>query len=136
VVPEMTEDEVVAQIRSIQRRCSGPLKFGVEDQRHILSQFDAYRRGIRWEDALRFIASTETRVGITGPEVVVEDWPALQDRFLRAARARSGCGADFNEIVVSGPLDGEEHGYVCPRCGNTGTYRAPHFVVQEHSVPS
>ncbi len=40
---------------------------------------------------------------------------------------RAGCGYDFNETILSNPLDGEEHDYECPRCGVTGVYRAPLF---------
>lgn len=39
--------------------------------------------------------------------------------------ARVPCGYDFNSIVLSGPLDGREHAYTCPRCGVQGAYRAP-----------
>ena len=40
---------------------------------------------------------------------------------------RAGCGYDFNETILSNPLDGEEHDYECPRCGLTGIYIAPLF---------
>lgn len=42
---------------------------------------------------------------------------------------REGCGADFNEIVLAGPFDGEEHEYECPKCGVTGTYVAPDLEI-------
>jgi len=40
---------------------------------------------------------------------------------------RPGCGYDFNETVLSNPLDGKIHEYECPDCGVTGEYRAPIF---------
>lgn len=43
------------------------------------------------------------------------------------ANLRSGCGYDFNEIVITGPWDGQEHAYVCPQCGVEGTYLTPRF---------
>lgn len=44
-----------------------------------------------------------------------------------ASMSRKGCGADFNNIIVAGALDGEEHAYKCPKCGVEGSYRAPSF---------
>jgi len=41
--------------------------------------------------------------------------------------SRSGCGYDFNETILKNPLDGKEHDYKCPKCGVTGSYRAPKF---------
>jgi hypothetical protein len=46
-------------------------------------------------------------------------------RLNRAAR--SGCTADFNDIIAEGPWDGQEHDYQCPVCGQRGRYRAPVF---------
>lgn len=40
---------------------------------------------------------------------------------------RPGCGYDFNDTILSNPLDGQEHEYKCPDCGVTGSYRAPVF---------
>ncbi|MGH9886145.1 MAG: hypothetical protein ACREBE_11485 [bacterium] len=44
------------------------------------------------------------------------------------ARAKA-CGADFNDIVCAGPLDGQPHEYKCPKCGVTGTYNAPLYEI-------
>lgn len=44
---------------------------------------------------------------------------------------RSGCGADFNDIIVAGPWDGETHEYKCSKCGLEGEYRAPVFYDDE-----
>lgn len=46
------------------------------------------------------------------------------------AAGRKRCGADFNDIVLAGPLDGKRHEYTCPKCGVTGTYTAPLFTVE------
>ena len=56
----------------------------------------------------------------------------LEEGRLAEARAsdranRSGCGNDFNIIVVGGAWDGKIHEYECPKCGLTGEYRAPVF---------
>jgi hypothetical protein len=47
------------------------------------------------------------------------------------AAGRSHCGADFNDVVVSGPWDGQPHTYACPRCGVAGKYVAPSFAPRE-----
>lgn len=44
---------------------------------------------------------------------------------------REGCGMDFNEVVLAGPFDGEEHAYECPKCGVEGTYVAPDLTISE-----
>jgi hypothetical protein len=43
------------------------------------------------------------------------------------ARTRAGCGADTNNIIAAGPFDGEDHAYICPKCGVKARYRAPKF---------
>ena len=86
--PSMTPEQD-AMVRSIARRCRGPLT----------------------------------------PEAATRRAAALAVGDLEAARVADGermaCGADFNEIVLAGALDGEEHAYICPQCGVSGTYRAP-----------
>ena len=47
------------------------------------------------------------------------------------ASGRSGCGADFNDIIVAGPKDGQNHEYTCPHCGLKGEYKAPIFPKEE-----
>ena len=60
---------------------------------------------------------------------------ALNDNDDIRARAidnisRAECGYDFNDTIMSSPLDGKEQAYVCPRCGVKGTYRAPKFDLE------
>lgn len=71
-----------------------------------------------------------------GPYVDDEVGPAVTLLFTNnmhkaaerlATLSRKGCGADFNNIIVGGTWDGEEHAYKCPKCGVEGTYRAPDF---------
>ncbi|HSR50922.1 MAG TPA: hypothetical protein VLV83_08835 [Acidobacteriota bacterium] len=46
----------------------------------------------------------------------------------RVCRGREGaCGYDFNETILSNPLDGKVRDYECPQCGQKGSYRAPLF---------
>lgn len=68
--------------------------------------------------------------GALTTDAVIDRYEALKAGNLEAARAidaagRQGCGADFNNIIVAGPLDGELHAYECPACGLSGEYRAP-----------
>ena len=58
-------------------------------------------------------------------KLLAEGNTAEAQRVDKAGRA--GCGYDFNETILSNPLDGEEHAYECPQCGLTGIYRAPVF---------
>jgi hypothetical protein len=85
------------------------------------------------DQAIEVIRSIERRCLGTIPgearERVIELLQAGDDenarRLNRAARA--GCAADFNDIIVEGPWDGQEHDYQCPACGQRGRYRAPRF---------
>lgn len=47
------------------------------------------------------------------------------------AASRIDCGADFNDLILSNPLDGQERAYRCPKCGVTGTYQSPLFIIDE-----
>lgn len=44
---------------------------------------------------------------------------------------RLGCGRDFNDTIVAGPLDGQVHAYQCPGCAVIGVYRAPLYDVED-----
>lgn len=86
----MTDREL--EIRSIPRRCRGPLH----------------------------------------PDAAEKVTEAIRAGELEAAATldkagRKGCGYDFNETIMAGPMDGEEHVYTCPSCGLQGEYRAPYF---------
>lgn len=52
-------------------------------------------------------------------------------RGPRVDGKHTGCGADFNALILAGPLDGEAHEYECPQCGVTGHYTAPLFPESE-----
>lgn len=70
-----------------------------------------------------------------------EDAATVKDALLADGRleeaaeedkaGRAGCGADFNDIVCAGPLDGKLHPYECPKCGVTGEYRAPFYELAD-----
>jgi hypothetical protein len=80
-------------------------------------------------------ATTRTCRGPIEPEAARVRDALLEDGRVdeaadedKAGRAR-GCGADFNDIVCAGPLDGSTCTYTCPRCGVTGEYIAPCFTL-------
>lgn len=120
--PEQEQD-----IRSIGRRCAGPLLLPETVQERYFGR----------------LASGESTSGILGDYLLaaaIEGYPvadipmdgltpeeAAQRVLLASLRKRKGCGADFNEVILAGPLDGEQHPYRCPQCGNEGVYIPPIF---------
>lgn len=42
-------------------------------------------------------------------------------------RSRQRCGSDFNDVILSNPLDGQSRSYTCLQCGVPGRYTAPLF---------
>lgn len=45
---------------------------------------------------------------------------------------RPGCGFDINDLILSEPLDGEEHSAECPGgCGNVVSWRPAPLDVEE-----
>lgn len=92
----MKREEAEAIVRSVTRRCRGPLDPKVR------------------EDVNKLLADGQHAKA------------AALD-----AQSRKGCGADFNDVVMAGPLDGKEHAYTCGnKCGVTGVYTAPLFVIE------
>jgi hypothetical protein len=85
------------------------------------------------ESIIRSIPRT-CRGPITAARAAQRDALLTADDLEGAAAAdragRPGCGADFNAIVIAGPLDGQAHAYTCPTCGVSGTYTAPLFELE------
>ena len=70
--------------------------------------------------------------GDLSPEIRAQVVEMLQEGKHDEARMfdvanRPGCGYNFNDTIIAGPLDGQVHNYTCPDCGVKGTYRAPWF---------
>lgn len=90
----------------------------------------------REEAEARIRSVTRTCRGPLPEEAQEKIGAALQAGDTEFARRldrdnREGCGADFNDVVVEGPFDGEVHEYECAECGVEGTYRAPQFDLDE-----
>jgi hypothetical protein len=104
-----TREQAVALIRAIERRCRGRLGSRVAPKDATPEECDAAEKGHRAliADALKL-----------GDEAVAKQIDS---------ETRRPCGYDFNETILAGPLDGQEHAYACPTCGVVGSYRAPMF---------
>lgn len=51
----------------------------------------------------------------------------LEDARQLDSGGRVRCGADFNDVILAHPLDGQERTVACPKCGQPISYRAPLF---------
>lgn len=79
------------------------------------------------EEAIHQIRSIDRRCrGVLPPKIrkQVNDLLAIgkrQEASMLDASNRSGCGYDFNEILIKKiPWTGDRTAYVCPKCKNTG----------------
>ena len=131
----VTRAEAEQMIRSIVRTCRGlqVLTRGVREK--FFAMYKQAEASRVWEDARRIMKETEDAVGIVGVEVEDGDWEKLFGRFSTAVFAHGvqvgkPCGADFNDIICAGDLDGKQHSYKCARCGQEGQYGAPRFVLE------
>lgn len=122
----MKRDEAEKTIRSIRRTCRGhPLLEDAERREYILRWQAAERVG---DFSLGLVLKRELEQKFKRSErpIAEHDWENLLRRVASLVSAHAeDCGYDFNDTVVAGPWDGEEHDYKCPRCGVVGSYRAP-----------
>lgn len=108
----MTRAAAVAMVRASERRCRGRAGSRLFRADHAATERDAIEKAVR---------AKITALLAQGDEVAAR----AVDNDLRA-----GCGRDFNDTVLAGPLDGQEHAYECPGCGAKGTYRAPLIAIE------
>lgn len=109
--------EHVALVRANPRVCKGPRVDA--DVRFVVGSAGYIESMLKGLDE----KSAEERAQVNAEVARVQ----ARVREIARREARAGCGYDFNETVIAGPFDGEEHEYKCPNCGLTGVYRAPHF---------
>jgi hypothetical protein len=120
----------------IRRICQGKLALSEKEQQRYAKMRDSLENDFTLLDKTRATIKREVvELGLALPpmlqdletkEQVLEALTWLQR--LRFAHFGKPCGYDFNLTILSGPLDGKETGYLCPNCGNKGTYRSPKLI--------
>lgn len=130
----MTKDEAVKDIRAIRRTCKGTWVAAIDDK--IKKQVVATVNRVNYDNKTKVYkegTSELTEDKVTGTpqsfitSLLTEGQPEAAAALERVLRKR--CGADFNDIIAAGPLDGSEQTYKCPKCGLTGRYRAPLYEI-------
>jgi len=126
-VEERAEAEKI--IRSQGRNCKGPVRPEI-----TAAMYDRFSDDTK--KALGEVKKDDE--GLVHPRVIIHR--LTEAGHKEAARQldgvlRPGCGADFNDIVVAGPWDGEQHDYQCPKCKVRGKYTAPMFERKEQAAP-
>jgi hypothetical protein len=102
----------------------------------IAADIDAGSAVSREEAEAVIRAVGKTCRGALSPKALAAKNAALADADHDHAKTidtvgRKPCGFDFNETILAGELDGQDHEYECPRCQVTGTYRAPKIAIAE-----
>lgn len=129
----MKRNTIIAEIRSVQRTCRGPLP---DRARQVVNQLlaDGHLYKAQMVDA-----ANRSRPAAHPCVIDVIEKPEERRHKLFAVfeggavvpyRTGTPCGYDFNEIIVTGQWDGCEHAYTCPKCGVTGYYQAPLYEVE------
>lgn len=133
----MQRHEIEREVRSVRRWCRGLPLLTPEKQRKAFDAFYVFQDGNEFQRALDFTKKLADLIGIDEiPAVPFGNWESMFRVFGWVATAHEDCinktcGYDFNETVLAGPFDGQEHGYICPKCGQTGTYIAPIFDMND-----
>ncbi len=129
----MTRAEAEAEVRSVTRRCKGPLLLSADAQQPYLERIAA----ATWGDVPSILSDiVALRAALGLPAVPPPEDPGKVLGFaLETVRAHESdlgrpCGADFNEVVLAHPLDGEERASVCPQCGAAREFRSPLFETE------
>ena len=125
-----TKEQAIKHIRIIKRKCKGFLS---PEARIVIR--DYLQAGKMDEARFADAANRGAKDLITEVTVISTAGNAAVPMTMRIKgkeepmkyRGGPGCGYDFNEVVIAGPLDGEEHDYKCPKCGVQGSYRPPLF---------
>ncbi len=121
----MKRVEAEKQVRQVRRVCKGPW-------------IEVFTPALK-EKVLKVIKDTELTdftEEIT-PRLLVNALLAVGSATSKPAAGnvealcRVRCGNDFNNVIISNPLDGKERSYKCPKCGIEGIYTAPQFTIEE-----
>lgn len=138
----VTRAEAERLVRAVTRTCRGlpVLDQATRDALHGAFQ-SALGRG-DWNAMVAATEDAEKAIGIDStriPKISRDEEMAFERLYVRAAAAifahgdtvGNPCGADFNDIILAGELDGKQHDYICPKCGQAGQYGAPLFVIED-----
>lgn len=113
----MTRAEAEAVVKQIDRRCRGPFREEIHDEHVARMSPDLVRQLQKYPHAnAREILNLLLEIEGTKPLA------AELDDIMR-----TGCGHDFNTIVVAYPFDGKTREYECPFCHVTGVFTTPVF---------
>lgn len=126
----MNKAEVIAEVKKIRRLCLGP-------RLHNIATMDALRPRLftilaskNMTIAAAFKLELEKKTGAQVIPIANNNWAAMERRLIQLCFGRTNligkpCNYDFNSIVIAGSLDGKAHSFTCPKCGQSGSYRAP-----------
>ena len=136
-----TREEIIAHIRAVNRTCRGNPVFPEKMRKMLTDILDPIVEARDVTTGKQLLVSLCRVLKIPLPEIVpADDFEAIYREvfgliFACEDRVGRGCGADFNEILISGPWDGDRHDYICPKCGINSFYIAPCFEVKNADHP-
>jgi hypothetical protein len=118
-----TRKEVEATIRASKFRCRGKRVLSEAQIADLRKKFDALKT---LDDMVKFKEVLEDghKVG-KQPVTDMEGATARISNLIYAYPDTVGkpmCGQDVGELIIAGPLDGQEHKVKCPQCGEVLDY--------------
>ena len=113
---KFTKQEAEKHLRQVNRICRGPLLLSAQEIDEHLKRLAEHA-----DDASR----AAHREGLERKHGATLVWPSAteHENVLRLIYARGDevgkarCGYDINTLILSEPLDGQQHSGQCPQCG-------------------
>ena len=125
----VTREEAEAVVRAIEKKCMGPLKSmserSIRGLLRRLSEDTSFPPDERKAAVAVVEAAAKQGADAAGIIAALRGEGLVSAAQVANALFRAGCGQDVNDLILAGPLDGEEHRYTCPACGVEASYRAP-----------
>lgn len=85
-----------------------------------------------WSAATIFLRALEKTTDAGFASIPADDWDSMQRRVLELIMGyKNNCGYDINNLILSEPMDGNEHTAPCPGCGNAVHWFAATYEVTE-----
>ena len=130
-----TRKEVEETIRASKFRCRGKRVLNDLQIAELRSKYDALKT---LEEMVKFKEVLENGYKIGNqPASTMEEAHARIAALIYAypdTVGRPGCGQDVGELIIKGPLDGQDHEVKCPLCGEMLDY-TPAVADGEGVVP-